>query len=229
MNEHYAWRGGSEWLLRHGEAAEPTVLVLPALFEEANRMRRFTVSVMRGLAARGIGTILPDLPGMGESVTALADVTLADCKEAVATLANDVREREGRCFSLAIRGGALFDSAADYGWRLAPESGDRVLRDLVRATALSSGQSATDVDRRARLTPTMLAGNLIAPEFYVDLMAAPMLSTNRRIVRLADDAGARDISLSGSRLWRAAEPGDDPNMSEAAVADIALWVHQCAV
>jgi hypothetical protein len=227
MSDRYVWRGGSELLLRHGADTAITLLILPALFEEANRMRRATVMIMRGLAARGIGSVLPDLPGTGESETTLANSQFVDWTDAVTALSDEIRAREGRCLSVAIRGGAILDAPADHGWRLAPETGERVLRDMVRATALSSGLSATELDRQARDTPTALAGNALSPDLYTGLMCAPMHAISRRTARLTDDAGERDISLPGSRLWRAAEPGEDGVMSEAAVADIADWVRTC--
>jgi len=229
VKDRFAWRGGSELLLRHGEGAPVTLVIVPALFEEANRMRRFTISLMRGLAVRGIGTVLPDLPGTGESLTDLSAVTLADWIETVAAVLAGVRASEGRCLTIAIRGGAILDSEADHSWRLAPESGERVLRDLVRATALSTGALAAQIDRAARSVPTMLAGQTLSPELYEALAAAPTSTANRRIVRLTDDAGPRDFAMNGSRLWRSAEPGDDPAMVQAAVDDIIMWVQRCAV
>jgi hypothetical protein len=218
-------------LLRHGEGLPVTVLVLPALFEEANRMRRFTVSVMRALAVRGIGSVLPDLPGTGESLTPLANVSLDDWRDAVGALADAIRGagrgETGRCLTLAIRGGAILDGPADFGWRLAPETGERVLRDLVRATALSSGVSATEIDRRARAEATALAGQVISPALYNELLTAPLQAANRHTARLTEDVGLRDSSLLGTRLWRNAEPGDDPDFVATASAAIADWTTQC--
>jgi alpha-beta hydrolase superfamily lysophospholipase len=215
-------------LLRHGGGSPLTVLVLPALFEEANRMRRFTVSLMRALATRGIGTLLPDLPGTGESLTRLADVSLPDWQDAVTELMASVRRDDGRCLTVAIRGGAILDAPADHGWRLASESGERVLRDLVRATALSSGISATELDRLARAEATTLAGQTLSPDLYGALVSTQVSTTNRRTARLTDDAGHSDVSLSGSRLWRNAEPGDDPDFVQAVASDIAEWAVTCA-
>ncbi|MDB5702238.1 MAG: hypothetical protein JWL66_2437 [Sphingomonadales bacterium] len=215
-------------LLRHGMGSPLTLLVLPALFEEANRMRRFTVSLMRALATRGIATVLPDLPGTGESLTPLAGVALPDWHEAVAALAAMLRGDGGTCLTVAIRGGAILDASADHGWRLAPESGERVLRDLVRATALSSGTSAAELDRLARAEPTALAGQTLSPDFYGALISAQVSIANRRTARLKDDSGQHDVSLSGSRLWRNAEPGDDADFVQAAASDIADWTATCA-
>ena len=217
MTARYAWRGGSEMLLRHGEGAARTVLILPALFEEANRMRRFTVELMRTLAARGIGSVLPDLPGQGESVISLADVQLRDWRDAVAAVMDAMRADGRPVLSVALRGGALLDDGADFGWRLAPETGTRLLRDMVRATALSRQCSVHDVEAQARTAPTRLAGNLIAPSFYAALdLAVPA------------DSGARVADIAGSKLWRAAEPGEDADMVDAAADDIVAWSKSCA-
>jgi len=218
VSETYAWRGGEELMLRHGEGSPVTLLVLPAMFEEANRMRRVTVSVMRGLAGRGIGSVLPDLPGTGESLLELTDVSFDDWCEAAGAVADDIRSREGRCLTIAIRGGALLDGVADHGWRLAPESGERVLRDMVRATALTSGVKANDLDALAQAEAVSLAGNTLSPTLYTQLKAAALPEGERRTFPLAEN---------GPRLWRAAEPGDDPAMVAAVVDDIAEWVARC--
>jgi alpha-beta hydrolase superfamily lysophospholipase len=228
LTETYTWRGGSEGLLRHGAGSPITLLILPALFEEANRMRRFTVSVMRELATRGVGTILPDLPGTGESLTELAEVSFDDWQAAIDSLSETIRGAHGKCLTVAIRGGAVLDAAAEFGWRLAPESGERVLRDLLRATALSSGTSAGEIDRLARVQPTTLAGQQLSPALYNALSLASISTGDRRTARLTDDAGLRDVSLDGTRLWRNAEPGDDPGFVQAVASDIAEWTATCA-
>jgi pimeloyl-ACP methyl ester carboxylesterase len=227
VSETYAWRGGTELLLRHGEGSPVTLVILPALFEEANRMRRFTVSLMRSLAKARIGSVLPDLPGTGESTLELADVTLDDWLDAAAALSNAIRDREGRVITVAIRGGALLDGTSDARWRLAPETGERLLRDLVRATAVTGGISAGSLDVVARQEPTRLAGNLLSPMLYRQLADAPFQHHLARTIRLEGDAAAADMTIAGSRLWRASEPGDDPEMVAAAVADICSWVSQC--
>jgi hypothetical protein len=52
------------------------LLIVPALFDEGNRMRRLTVEVMRRLAASGIASVLPDLPGLQESTFLWSGPTL---------------------------------------------------------------------------------------------------------------------------------------------------------
>jgi hypothetical protein len=209
MIEFYRWRGGEEALLRHGAGSPITLLVLPALFEEANRMRRFTVSVMRNLADQGIGTILPDLPGTGESLVDLTDVKPTDWFDAISTLVGKVQG------SIAIRGGALLDGGTKHRWRLAPESGERLLRDMTRATAFSEGVQVAELDQRARQAAIRLAGNLLGPALYTALHDA---------VPVAD---AHICAVDGPKLWRAAEPGDDPSFARVIADDIATWTKTC--
>lgn len=211
MSESYRWRGSRENLLRHGSRSPVTLLVLPALFEEANRMRRFTVCVMRSLAPMGIGTILPDLPGTGESETALRETEFSDWEEAVGTLAGGVQG------SIALRGGALLDRPMTNRWRIAPETGERLLRDMVRATAFSTGSSVVELDRQARATPTRLAGNLLSPSMFSALHEAE------------PTGGAHVTTVTGPKLWRAAEPTEDADFARRIAEDIAAWVQTCAI
>lgn len=224
MIGRYRWRGGEEHYLSFGDGASITLLVLPALFEEANRMRRFTVSLMRALADRGIGTILPDLPGAGDSECNIAEVKMSDWQDAVDAVGQIGSKPFG---TVAIRGGSLLDGASGCGWRLAPDSGDRLLRDMVRATALSQGTVASEIDRIARTEPMRLVGNLISPALYTALAGASPANGNYRTARLEDDSADRDVTLTGSKLWRAAEPGHDDGLVMSAAADIGAWVQTC--
>ena len=52
-----------ELLLAFDQGRERRVLILPAWFDEANKMRRFTVQAMRALDEAGVDAFLPDLPG----------------------------------------------------------------------------------------------------------------------------------------------------------------------
>lgn len=210
MNETYRWRGGYENLLRHGDGSPVTLLVLPALFEEANRMRRVTVAVMRLLAMKDIGTILPDLPGTGESETALCDVKFSDWQDAVSTHSANVLG------SISFRGGALLDGACNWRWRLAPETGERLLRDMMRATAISGDVSVAELECLASTQPTRLAGHLFSPEMYLALH-------NVRAV-----SGGHVSDVTGPKLWRAAEPSHDAAFANRVADDIVAWIKTCA-
>lgn len=213
MIADYAWRGGREAMLRLGPATGATLVVIPPLFEEANRMRRLLVEVMRELAVQGIASVLPDLPATSDSPVATIDARLEDWREAVASL-TAVLPTPVR--TVAVRGGCLLDATAEARWRLAPVSGASVLRDMVRATALSTGVKAAELAATARATPTRLAGNMVHPELYASLEAAVV-------------AGEAQAAAIAGTPWRRAEPGDDYDFVAAMVADIVDWSKTCAV
>lgn len=215
----YRWRGGDEGWLRLGpDDAALTVVVLPALFEEANRMRRFTVEMMRALANHGIASVLPDLPGTGDSLVETADVRIDDWHDAAAACA----EAAGATISVAVRGGALCDGWAARRWRLDPIAGAAILRDMARATAFSSGQSARELVENATRSGAMLAGNHLSAPLACALSAAG-LEGEARVVVVGEGATPRDATLTGTKLWRLAEPGEDATLSALCAADIAAW------
>ncbi len=221
MIQSYAWRSDErEAMLKLGPEGAPTLLILPPLFEEANRTRFFLVEIMRGLAARGIASVMPDLPGTNDSPIATVDARFADWLAAIAALPVPLA-------TISLRGGALLDAAAatDRHWRFAPETGARLIRDMVRSTAMTSPLKANELEMAARTVPSVLAGNAIHPELFVALEAAmPANAVNCRTVRLEDDPGDADARVTGTPLWRRAEPDHDPTLAAALVADIAAWL-----
>src|ERR1700712_5415399 len=91
---------------RLGPAAGPVVVLALPLFEEANRTRTFAVGLLRKLADRGVGGVLPDLPGQNESVVATEHAMLAGWRAAFAAAA----AATGRTVhSVTMRGGSLID------------------------------------------------------------------------------------------------------------------------
>ena len=212
MTDIYSWRGGNELWLRHGVNFPIQIIIIEPLFEEANRCRRLLVSVMRGLAVNGIGSALPDLPGTGESLADIRDVAFSDWHEALLAFAEMVKP----VVIASLRGGALLDAGlpAKGYWRFAPETGTRIVRDL-RRTQLSGS--------------ALYAGHAINDAFLAALEVAPtMPAAPLRTLRLESDAGDADAKIAGSPLWRRAEPGDDPELAAALVADLTDWVTQCA-
>lgn len=137
MIDRYDWPGGTEAMLRFGPATRPVVVLALPPFEEANRTRTLMVSVLRRLAEMGIGGVLPDLPGQGESLVATEDATLADWRAAFAACVATLPQPR---FAASIRAGALLDGEADVQarWSLSPQTGAELLRELNR-TARSAG------------------------------------------------------------------------------------------
>lgn len=219
--EHYDWKRGREAMLRFGPESigpntGPIVIAALPLFEEANRTRHFLVTILRALAVRGIASVLPDFPGTGESVLATHASRLRDQREAYAAL---TRRLGPRTYAVAIRSGAPLDADAPLAgrWYLAPQTGPDLIRDLDRIRAAASTPAKV---------PAEYAGNLLSADMLADLGdAAP--AKPARIVRLATDPRAADVTYPGAPLWRRAEPGTDPELAQILAADIATWIAAC--
>ena len=226
MTDTYAWARGREGVLRMGPAGSPTILVLPPLFEEANRTRRILVEVMRGLAASGLASALPDLPGTNDSIVATVDARFADWSEAVGALAATLPRP---LLTVAVRGGCLLDgfANADAAYRLSPETGARLLRDMLRASALTAGVKTAALTAEARAWPTRLAGNLIHPELFVAIERATPAVIDARRATIGDAVGDSDVAFVGAPPWRTAEPGDNAPLVQALTEDIAFWTTTC--
>ena len=211
----YDWRGGREAMLRSGPADGPQVVVAMPLLDEANRTRTIVVQILRLLGDRGIGGCLPDLPGMGESVTDLADVTFDDWLDAFEVAAG------GAALTVAIRGGALIDVAArpQARYLLGPLSG----HDQVRAWRRLEALAIEDID-----VPTV-AGNAVPPALFDALDQANWRdAAPSRVVRLGQERGEADHRVDAIAPWRRAEPTDDRMLAAALADDLARWVATCA-
>lgn len=231
--ERYRWAGGEEWMLRFGPAGGPQVIAALPLFEEANRTRALVVTILRMLAARGIGGALPDLPGQGESLVPTTQMRLAALRQALVAADNHIsapaqpgaqsdapepglppaREHSRRIFRLAVRSGAIL--LADDGapsWLLAPQHGGGTCRELVRLTAPDGS----------------IAGNHVAPELLAELADAEPPSFGMRVVRLVGDPRAADRRIDAPPLWRRAEPDNDMLLAQVLGDDIADWIASCA-
>ena len=221
MIAYYDAPTGREAIVRIGRPDVAPLLILPPLFEEANRTRALLIAVMRRLAERGVASALPDLPGCNDSPFATVNARFEGWGAAVAAVADILRPRG----VASLRGGALLDRfAGDLPrWRLAPESGARVLRDLVRSTATGSGTKAGVLEAEARDRPTRLAGSLIHPALYEALNGA-VLGGTARVVRLTTDAGDADARIDGAPVWRRAEPGSDRVLLDGVVDDLLGWL-----
>ncbi len=212
--DRYDWAGGREAMLRFGPDAGPRVVAVLPLFEEANRTRAFLVAMLRALAGRGIGGILPDLPGTGESLVETRDLRLPDLRQAFAAL---VGMLDVPVYAVTIRSGALVDCDAHLAgrWQLAPQSGGDLLRDLSRIRAAST---MPDEDG--------YAGNSLSEALLADLRDAVPYDASRT-VRLESDPRPADARYPGAPLWRRSEPGSDATLAQALAADVAGWIATC--
>nr|WP_176498340.1 hypothetical protein [Sphingomonas sp. HMP6] len=228
-------------MLRFGPATGPVVVVALPLFEEANRTRAFAVTICRALAKRGMASVLPDLPGQGESETPLESLSILDLQTAYDALIA-VPDREGRrSYGVGIRSGALLDALGLLcgRWHFAPQDGSDLLRDLTRMKQMEIGPSRTlgedwfldgSMPEDAPDPPVRIAGNLISTSALMELtIKTPFAEAGiaLRTVRLDTDPKPADRHVPGTPLWRRAEPDNDPTLATLLADDIADWVAAC--
>ena len=228
MIDHYDWPGGREAMLRFGPTNGPVVIAAMPLFEEANRTRAFTVTILRALAERGIASALPDLPGTGESLIETEEASLKNWQYAFLSASTGLSADHQAVHGIAIRGGALVDSSARLAsrWQFAPVAGESLVRDLLR-TRLAAGENEGAIDPPG--PPIELAGNQVSRALLAELgQAGPSAATPLRTVRLDTDPQPADRHVAGSPLWRRSEPGNDPVLARLLADDIAAWIASCA-
>jgi hypothetical protein len=215
----YDWSGGREAMLRFGPDSGPIVIAALPLFEEANRTRQFLVTILRELADHGIGSVLPDLLGTGESVVVTGEARLRDQRTAYTELAQQLGRNT---YSISIRSGALFDTDAALAgrWQLSPQSGDDLLRELDRARVASRSARASEPD---------YAGNTLSREMLADLRDATSFAGTGplRGVRLESDPRDADVKYAASPLWRRSEPDNDTALAQTLADDILHWIASC--
>lgn len=219
----------AEQLLQIAPAGAPraSVLIVPPLFEEANRTRRTLVLTMRALAAQDYAAFLPDLPGQNDSLVPTESADLALWQ---ATLADVAAGVDGPLIVASIRGGALIDHQvkAAAWWRLAPVNGASLLRTLLRARVAADREAGQDssiesLQEAAKSDALLLAGNRLSPAMLAQLGAAETQPV-APLRSVALGAGG----IAGTPLWLRAEPGENAAMADAIAADIIAWSAQCA-
>lgn len=199
-----------EYALAFDRQRRQRLLILPALFDEGNRLRRFTVDVMRRLDAAGIDSFLPDPPGCNESLQPLQAQTIPGWL--AATIA--ASRHFGATHVLGVRGGCLFTPAELPAWHYAPVKAASILRQMLRARVLSSREAGREETRetlaeQARTSGINLAGYELGPDFY------------SHFEPLVPDSGAALIEqgkVGGSGLWLRAEPDEDAAQADTLAA-----------
>lgn len=220
----------TEHILRIDPAGPPraTILIVPPLFEEANRTRRTLVLAMRALAAEGFAAALPDLPGQNESLVPLVEVDLDRWQDALAEVVSEIA---GPVIVASFRGGVLIDHRvkAAAWWRLAPVGGASLLRTLMRARVSADREagvtsSLETLQENAKTAPLLLAGNILSPT-----MIAQLGASEAQVVEPLRSVGLGADAIAGTPLWLRAEPGEDAAMAEAIAADISAWSKTCGI
>ena len=198
-----------------GRAAR--LLIVPALFEEMNRTRRFLIETQRLLDTAGIDSFLPDLPGCNESPQAFSAQNLGSWRDAMAAAARHFHATH----VLAMRGGALVFPTSLPGWMLEPVKGASILRQLLRARVLSAREAGMTEDsaellEQGRQHGIELAGYRLGAALVAGLDAALPQDGGQRVIRQSE--------LGAGALWLRSEPGEDPAQSAALVRIISAEI-----
>lgn len=91
----------------------------------------------------------------------------------------------------------------------------------------------SNVDRRLRIS--LRAGACIAPDLPMlgnwrlspPQSCAVVAARRHKTLRLHREAGTADQRVEGPPVWRWAEPGEDPALTEILTADLTHWMAQC--
>lgn len=207
---------GDEYALIFDRQRQSRLMVVPPLFDEANKLRRQLAEVMRRLDQAGIDSFLPDLPGTNESPRPLRDQTLPGWRGAIAAAADHFRATH----FLSVRAGGITVPPSMPGWRYAPIGGASVLRTLLRARIIAereAGRQETlaELTELGRASGLELAGHAIGPVLFRELEAAHLPDNGRQ-------ADIDQQTIGGSGLWLRAEPGFDPAQADALAAFVAM-------
>lgn len=210
----------SELALVFDRGRDRRVLVAPALFGEANRLRRFTAEVMRRLDSAGLDCILPDLPGCNESAQDLALIEPEDWRMALEAAARHF----GATHVLAIRGGGLLLPPGLPGWHFAPVKGASLIKTMLRARIIAAREAGVDENaaeliEQGKELGLDLAGYTLSGEMLrqMDGLLPPKRGD---LIPIAQEL------VGASPLWLRAEPDDDPAQADALAAVITVALAQ---
>lgn len=191
------------------------LLILPAWFDEANKLRRLTLDVMRRLDEAGIDSVLPDLPGCNESLAPLDTQTLEGWRAAAQTAAQTF----GATHIFAVRAGALIAPDSLPAWHYMPQAGPKLLGAMLRAQTLSEREAGRHISRDELLADGLeqgltLAGWQLGPDMMRAVNAAePVMNARTNVIEQSD--------IGGAGLWLRAEPSHDPDQAHALARIIA--------
>ena len=196
----FAWpapTGDAEMVIAFDQQRKHRLLILPALFDEANKLRHQTIAVMRQLDAIHIDSLAP-----------LEEQSLSSWNKATKVAATYFRATH----ILAIRGGALLVPDKLPGWRYAPVSGKSILRQLVRGRLILSAEAGLQEKSAPIISQGLHEGLELAGYSLGSKMVSQLAES-----KLPSPLQLRDIdqtSLKGPALWLRAEPDFEAHQAE---------------
>ncbi|MEW9856948.1 hypothetical protein [Novosphingobium sp. M1R2S20] len=201
-----------EYALTFDRGRAKRLLIVPALFDEANRLRRFTVEVMRRLDGAGIDAFLPDLPGTNESLQSLTVQEPHDWADAMAAASHHF----GATAVLGMRGGCLFTPSMQQVLLYAPVKASAQLRQMLRARMLAS----REIGREETRDGLMALGLAIGIELAGYQLSAEFIRQFEPLTPREDGVEIAQETVGGSGLWLRAEPGESAEQADALAAAV---------
>lgn len=200
---------GEEMVLGFDRKRAQRLLVVPPLFDEANKFRHQLFEIMRRLDARGVDCFLPDLPGCNESTAPQGEQTLAGWRKAVAAAAAHFRTER----MVAIRSGAWLVPDGFTGWAYAPAKSRQVLRGMLRARTIAAREAGHSETAEALLAEGRengldLAGWQLGAQLVREMDEADFAPSSALVA--IDQA-----EIGGKPLWLRAENDVDPAQASA--------------
>jgi len=205
-----------EYAIAFDRRRKHRLLIVPALFDEANKMRRLTLEVMRRLDASGIDSFLPDFPGCNESEQPLHAQATEDWLDAMSA----AMAHFGATDILGIRAGCLFTPKDLPTWHYAPVKGETILRQMLRARILASREAGIEEDRQQLVDLALaqgieLAGYQLSADFFEGFQ--------RLVPAQSEDIHPVEQSMiGGSGLWLRAEPDENREQADALAAVLSI-------
>ena len=200
---------GEEMVLGFDGRREKRLLIVPPLFDESNKFRHQIFEIMRNLDVRGIDCFLPDLPGCNESLAPLDKQSLAHWQTSITAAATHFSTTE----IFAVRSGCWLVPNEGVGWLYAPVRPQQVLRNMLRARALSAREAGREEStvvlmEAARTNGIELAGWQLGPHLITELEGMEFTAPPGYVVIDQTDIG-------GKALWLRAENDYDPAQANA--------------
>lgn len=205
---------GEEMALRFDEDRPRRLLMIPPLFDEANKFRHQLVEIMRRFDANGVDCFLPDLLGCNESTAPLADQSIAGWRAAAIAAAAYF----GATHVFAVRSGGWLVPDTLPGWIYALVKPRQVLRGMLRARSLAAREAGVDESSENLLACGRQEGLTLAGW---DLGATLIRELDEgEFVPPANAVTIEQGEVGGKPLWLRAENDHDPAQADALVGII---------
>ena len=197
---------------------EPELLIIPPLFDDANRMRAQLVLLMHTLRDIGISSVMPDLPGMNESLQPQAAQTLPAWRAAVSS----ATEHFGVSRALFVRSACVLDNGAVSALHYATHDPAKLLRAMARAQSLAEKEAGNHRSPSEILDSARASGGTIAGWQIGRTMAQELCETAE-----VTNKAARPITheeIGGRPLWLSNEGGVDERQAQVLAKVLAEWI-----